>query len=36
MALAVDLGDPQANVTAMSEDEIAKDMETFITEQPRA
>jgi len=35
-ALAVDLGDPQANVTAMSEDEIAKDMETFITEQPRA
>ena len=35
-ALPADLGNPPSGVTPMTEDEIAKDMEGFITAQPRS
>ncbi len=35
-ALLTDLGQPPSNAKAMTEDEIAKDMEAFITGQPRS
>jgi 2,5-furandicarboxylate decarboxylase 1 len=31
-----DLGDPPANITTMAEDQLAKDMEAFITAAPRS